>query len=250
MDNQILSIKPRKGYGFVYQYISPNGKMYIGQTKTSLKERAGIKGKKYKGCTIFYNAIKKYGWDSFQVKILKEVPLEYLGETEVQMILYYDTCNHDKGYNIVSTQTEWMKALNSVKVYCYEKDTGLFVKEYESISAAERSFDVFHGSIRRVLNHPTRSAKNFYWRTEKTEKIVLPTIKVQPNSKKVYMYDSVTGQFLQEFCSIREAAIKSGYNRWTIQEHVSRKKIKRGKKHTFRDFKVNNLYLASPNIEY
>ena len=50
MDNQKLSIKPRNGYGFVYKYTSPSGKIYIGKTKTTLKERAKNNAKGYKGC--------------------------------------------------------------------------------------------------------------------------------------------------------------------------------------------------------
>lgn len=245
MDNQILNVEPKKGYGFVYQYVSPSGKKYIGKTKTSLKERAGRKARGYNGCPAFHNAILKYGWENFEVSILAEVPLEYLDETEVQMILYYDTCNKEKGYNIVDFMIDWIAALNRVKVYSYDKETGLFVKEYESIAAAERDFNTFHGAVRRVLNHPTRSMKGRYWRTEKKDKIELPITGIQPHSKKVYMYDSFTGELVHEYSSIREAARKAGYNRWTIQEHVSRKNVKKGVKYTFRDFKVDNLFNVS-----
>ena len=49
-----------------------NGKVYIGQTYTSLRTRFGKNGIKYKGCPIFYNAIQKYGWDNFEHEILEE----------------------------------------------------------------------------------------------------------------------------------------------------------------------------------
>ena len=246
MDDQILSVRPKKGFGFVYQYVSPSGKKYIGKTKTSLKERAGTKnGKGYKGCAAFYAAIQKYGWENFECSILKEVPLEYLDETEVQMILYYDTCNKEKGYNIVCYMMDWLASMNRIKVYSYDKKTGFFVKEYESIAEAERQCDVFHGTIRRTINHPIWNAKGYYWRTEKVDQIIIPQSAQMPHSKKVYMYDSLTGELVRTYSSIREATRETGYNRWTIQEHVSRKHVKRGIKYTFRDFKVDNLFDAS-----
>ena len=65
MDNQKLSIKPHNGYGFVYKYTSPSGKIYIGKTKTTLKERAKNNGNGYLNCTIFFRAIQKYGFEKF-----------------------------------------------------------------------------------------------------------------------------------------------------------------------------------------
>lgn len=244
MDNQTLSVKPRYGYGFIYCYTSPSNKRYIGQTKTTLKERAQKNGKGYKNCKAFDNAIKKYGWENFSVEILQEVPLDVLDETEIQYILFYDTINPEKGYNISLDNYKYLATLNRVTIYSYDKNTGQFLEKFDSIADAERFFNVYHGTIRRVVNVVTRSAVNRYWRTEKFDKIDIPIL-TQKHYKKVYMYDSQTGDFLQEFNSIREAARISGYNRCTIQEHVSRNNVKKGKYHTFKDFKVDNLYRES-----
>lgn len=57
----------------VYRYTSPSGKVYIGQTCKSLEERAGgFKGRGYKKCTAFYNAILKYGLESFSREVIAE----------------------------------------------------------------------------------------------------------------------------------------------------------------------------------
>lgn len=245
MDNQTLSVMPKTGYGFIYCYTSPSGKKYIGQTRTTLKERAKLNAKGYKGCTAFYNAIQKYGWDNFSVEILEEVPLDVLNETEIQYILYYDTINKEKGYNIMQERYDYLASFKRIPVYSYDEFTGEFLEEYASVAEAERAMQVYYGSIRRVLNLPNRHTKHRLWKTEKFEKIEVIKNNIQSNSIKVYMYDSKTGEFLQEFSSVREAARLTGYNRCTIQEHVGRGNVKKGKNHTFKNYKVENLYNES-----
>lgn len=245
MDNQTLNVRPKSGYGFIYCYTSPSGKKYIGQTRTTLKERAKLNAKGYKGCSAFYRTIQKYGWDNFSVEILDEVPLDVLNESEIQYILYYDTVNKEKGYNIMQEKYEYLASLKRIPVYSYDKNSGEFLERYESIAAAERAMNVHYGTIRRVLNLPNKHVRNRLWKTEKIEKAEIIKNNIQPHSIKVYMYDSKSGNFLQEFSSIREAAKLTGYNRCTIQEHVSRKNVKKGRKHTFKNYKVENLYNGS-----
>ena len=55
----------------IYKHISPSGKIYIGQTCQSPKQRwnGGIG---YKHSQHFYNAILKYGWDNISHEIICE----------------------------------------------------------------------------------------------------------------------------------------------------------------------------------
>ena len=69
---------PTKGHGFIYKYTSPNGKSYVGQTTTSLFKRSGKRGKMYKGCKIFYQAILKYGFENFTVEIQEDGTYEII----------------------------------------------------------------------------------------------------------------------------------------------------------------------------
>ena len=82
-----------------------NGKKYIGQTKRSIQQRSGKEGYYYlTKCPAFGNAIKKYGWENFNVEILKEqLSLEQANYWEQYYINYYHTWIDDpmcNGYNL------------------------------------------------------------------------------------------------------------------------------------------------------
>lgn len=85
----------------VYCYQSPSGKRYIGQTKTSLAQRAGTGGKNYEGCVIFWNAILKYGWDNMTSIILADnLSKEEADELEQKYIEEFNTLDIQFGYNM------------------------------------------------------------------------------------------------------------------------------------------------------
>ena len=82
----------------VYEHISPSGKHYIGITKRKAEVRWN-NGKGYESCTLFHNAIKKYGWENFQHKII----LENISKSEAiyaekYLIKWYKT--HNLSYNL------------------------------------------------------------------------------------------------------------------------------------------------------
>lgn len=87
----------------IYSYTNKNnGKMYIGQTKNTMAERAQSNGNNYKECRRFYNAIKKYGWDSFEPSVLATVDtVEEANAAEEYYISYYNTMDDNYGYNLL-----------------------------------------------------------------------------------------------------------------------------------------------------
>lgn len=78
-----------------------NNKVYIGQT-IQKPERRWKNGAGYKSCTVFYNAIQKYGWDNFEHIILEEGEFtqQEADIKEQYYIQLYDSTNINKGYNI------------------------------------------------------------------------------------------------------------------------------------------------------
>lgn len=76
-----------------------NNKIYIGQTN-NLKRRIQEHKHDKRNNHPIHNAIKKYGWENFEIEILYQG--ENYNEEEKKWITYYDSRNKTKGYNIVS----------------------------------------------------------------------------------------------------------------------------------------------------
>lgn len=85
----------------VYQHIFPNGKRYIGVTRTSVNRRWGYKGYNYK-TQIVGRAIEKYGWDNIAHEIFAICETKEQAEhVERWLVKYYDTTNPERGYNVL-----------------------------------------------------------------------------------------------------------------------------------------------------
>lgn len=82
-----------------------NGKVYIGSTEKSFLKRFSthytkLKSNNHKGHIYLQNAVNKYGIENFEFSILEDLENEIL-EKEAYWINYFDSCNREKGYNLV-----------------------------------------------------------------------------------------------------------------------------------------------------
>lgn len=99
-------------YNCIYMYTNKiNGKRYIGQARNfNRRHRKHISSsyneeEKYHYNVPFHCAIRKYGIENFEIKILAEniESEEKLNEYEIFFIKRYDTlANNNKGYNVAS----------------------------------------------------------------------------------------------------------------------------------------------------
>lgn len=89
----------------IYAHINKiNGKIYIGQTCYKNVNERWKNRKGYIHSTYFYNAIQKYGWDSFEHIIIFDNIQNYkmADIIEIELIKKYQTNNRDFGYNLSS----------------------------------------------------------------------------------------------------------------------------------------------------
>jgi hypothetical protein len=82
-----------------------SGRRYIGQTRKTMLQRWNqhvyTANGKTKGWSYFANAIRRYGKDAFSHEILEEChTLNDANDREKHWIIYFDTCNPEKGFNI------------------------------------------------------------------------------------------------------------------------------------------------------
>ena len=85
----------------VYCHVFPNGKRYIGLTRTEAEKRWG-NGKNYKTCLLVDRAIKKYGWENIEHVILCTADTkEKAEELERHYISLYKSDDAKYGYNIL-----------------------------------------------------------------------------------------------------------------------------------------------------
>ena len=77
-----------------------NGKVYVGQTGQDPNKR-WENGNGYKSCPRFWNAIQKYGWNSFEhIIVAKNLTLKEANLLEEKLIKDFDSTNPQNGYNI------------------------------------------------------------------------------------------------------------------------------------------------------
>lgn len=86
----------------VYKHTAPNGKVYIGITSKDVNER-WRNGKGYFRNTLFWRAIKKYGWENIKHEILIDgISKDEACRIEQELIAKYQSNNPAYGYNLTS----------------------------------------------------------------------------------------------------------------------------------------------------
>lgn len=199
---------PKKGKGFIYRYISPNGKSYIGQTTTSLVKRSGKRGKQYQGCLIFYKAILKYGFENFKVEILGEYELNQLDKKEKYFIEYFNSLIPN-GYNIKDGGQNISR--KEKPIYAYNLD-GTFYKKYFCQNDARKEFNINGSDISKCLDGKLKFVKGKIWRREYTQKIE-PITTGRNGAKPVVQIDPITNKIINVYDSASAAARILGLSR-------------------------------------
>lgn len=181
-----------------------NNKIYIGQSIDIAKRWSSHRAdafnpniaKKYK--SSLYNAIRKYGLDSFQFSIVERCASEELNDKEMFWIKYYNSNNPKFGYNMTSGGDGSPNA-NTTKCYQYSLD-GYFIKEFESLVLASEETGTNKTSISRCFSGDCHSAGGYMWSLSKVDKIdkytsqreIIPIYQYSKDGQLVSIYDSMS----------------------------------------------------------
>lgn len=146
----------------IYKLTSPNGKVYIGQTKLAkLYDRWGYGCGYYKNEPL-YNDILEYGWRNFKHEVLEEVETkEEATKREREYILEFKSNNPEFGYN------KHINASSLPKLHTYIRciETG---KLYESMRDAGAHYGVTGGAISYAIKNNTRCVNRHWERVKLT----------------------------------------------------------------------------------
>lgn len=202
-----------------------NSKRYVGITSKRPRKR-WKGGSGYRQQPKFYNAIKKYGWDSFSHEILLDgLTKEEAAESEVYYIQLFRSTDAEFGYNAstggfgghykMTPKTLEKKRNNSQRrpVLKLDRKTGAVLERFTSVSEAARSVGDTGSNIWSCCSRDRRqmSARGYCWAFEDEyipENFVPPTSLLPP----VAQIDKDTLEVIHIYKDVHDAADSLGLN--------------------------------------
>lgn len=185
--------------GFIYKITNNvNGKVYIGQTIQTIKERF------YQHCATkcsdsvlnmaIHKAIKKYGKSNFTIEVIEEVDKDSLNDREKFWIEYYNSYNN--GYN--ST-----RGGQDSSTYCKELDTESIIKEYnsgKSLRSIGNTFKVDKQTIKDLLirNNITLRTTRSYKLSQPDRLSIIEDVKSGIDRKLIMEKWSISKSYLSQ----------------------------------------------------
>lgn len=192
--------------GFIYgiKRKQDNQIIYVGQTINSINKRWSKHKQDSKDLERKYpfaNVLRKYGTENFYPCLIEECDDDLLNERECYWIKELHTLINENGYNATEGGDTPSKT-TCIPVYQYSLD-GNFIKEYPSISSAQRALSKTGGCISKAANGLLQSAYGFQWSFEKND--YLKPLSNNRYRKPVGQY-SLTGELIKIYPSARAAA--------------------------------------------
>ncbi len=244
----LLQPYPKKNtntVGVIYQITNKiNQKKYVGQTTRSFISKINDY-KKWLGNDYLNNAIKKYGWDCFEFKIIDSGSnLDELNNKEIYYINKFKTTNKSLGYNIevggrnsippIETiekmsrshlgkkqNDEWVNKRIALAGSPEAKKYGRKKTEEEKKLIGEKSPKYWLGKKRdsRTIEKISKTKKERGLSDKQKELLC----------KKVFVRNAKTHEIIETFDSTSEAGHSVGKNQSTISRWCNKKKVVHGK---------------------
>ena len=146
----------------VYVHINKkNFKCYVGVTSKS-PEKRWLNGIGYKN-QLFYNAIKKYGWDGFYHEIVASgITKEEAENFEKILIDKLDSLINKNGYNVAVGGIGGYRYDEMVPVYQFDI-YGNFIKEYKTQYSLDNPNNIFFTTSSLRDYHYLKQKNNAYY---------------------------------------------------------------------------------------
>jgi len=158
-------------------------------------------------------ALREFGIDNFTFDIIELCNENKLNEREIYWISYYK-CQKPNGYNCTPGGTGWNPAVEASKIKVGQYDLeGNFIKEFESISEAERQTKAGH--ISDVLDKENKKSGESMWLSLKNREFFPVKINKWEDHRSqrkqaIYQLDKNTEEIIAEFDSAKDAAMALG----------------------------------------
>ena len=192
-----------------------NGKVYIGQTcqGTDGRWRNGKGYQSKSNNSIFWNAIKKYGWNNFDHQIIENniSTQEEANNREIHWIYFYRSYVgfvNSNGYNMTLGGHNCQHL--GKKVYQIDKNNMQIINIFDSIADASLSLGgKCAGSIGRCCRDLEVSAKGYYWCfADNYSDKWIP--KINENASPIFQIDRNTLHIIKKYEKISDA-YREGY---------------------------------------
>ena len=225
----------------VYMHTTPSGKKYVGISKNKAMQRWDC-GRGYQSNTHFFNAIMKYGWINIKHEILYEnLSKQEAKNIEIELIKEYDLTNRAKGYNKSHGGDLGSSSLEK-PIYMYDKNTGDFLKSFNSANEAERWLGKSGSNSvgRHCSENDFHTNHGYLWRYE-----YVPKIDIIDSSRVIYLYDGLTLNFIKEY-KTKEGDIEylgEKYRKYEILNKCNYKKYRYKKLYCCFKEDVEDLFL-------
>lgn len=220
--------------GIIYKYRNKiDNKVYIGQTIDEAKRM--YCHKLCKGMNHFHNAIRKYGWDAFEYKVLfrvyctnKQDLTNTLNIKESLAIRYFNSTDENKGYNILKGGSNSYNPKKR-KIVQLTLD-GKFIKYWDSIKDAEIGLGINNSWISSCCAdmNGVRSCAGCLWMYKED---YIKIIKSGESIKTYHKYNqraivqlSKDNEFIKEWPTITNASKILGLSRASIGRSCRRNK--------------------------
>ena len=199
----------------VYVHIVPkelsgykNDKYYVGITSVGVKNR-WHGGSNYKG-QIFYNAIKKYGWNNIKHEIIAEhLTKDEACNFEKTLISLLNSTHREYGYNAhIGGEGGNRKELKAIRQYTTD---GVFIKEFISSAEAGREIGCERTNITHACKNHSQS-HGYLWRYSDEE----PPQRYRKKRQKSVIQKDLDGNLIKEYWTLSEAAKETGIGRDNI----------------------------------